>query len=53
MKRRIAKPKFLQQKIDNVNVCLQFLQTEIGLKVIGCNPQGMILFLLLLLFFFN
>ena len=35
-------PRFLQQRIDNVNVSLQFLQKELGLKVVGCNPQDIV-----------
>jgi hypothetical protein len=28
------------QKLDNINVALDFLSHEMNLRVLGCNPQG-------------
>eukprot|EP00007_Cunea_sp_BSH-02190019_P000655 CAMPEP_0174243510 /NCGR_PEP_ID=MMETSP0417-20130205/31933_1 /TAXON_ID=242541 /ORGANISM="Mayorella sp, Strain BSH-02190019" /LENGTH=1204 /DNA_ID=CAMNT_0015323043 /DNA_START=60 /DNA_END=3670 /DNA_ORIENTATION=- len=36
------RPRFLSQKIDNVQVAISFLQRELGVRVIGCNPNDIV-----------
>ena len=28
------------QRLDNIHVALDFLENEMNLRVLGCNPQG-------------
>jgi hypothetical protein len=38
--RYTKKPRFLSQKLDNISVALEFLEKNLNVKVVGCNPQS-------------
>ena len=40
IRRYSKRPRNPIQQVDNVCVALDFLSDEMGLRVLGCNPQG-------------
>lgn len=34
------RPESVHQKIDNVNIALQFMRRDMNIPVVGSNPQG-------------
>lgn len=40
--RYIKNPRFLQQKIENVTIALNFVEKLLDVKMVGCNAKGIV-----------
>ena len=38
--RYTKQPRFLSHKIDNISIALRFIEENLGIKVVGCQPAA-------------